>query len=85
MALAIAEDLLALHGGRDDVGGRPLLAPMAAALHETLFCIVPRISPDGAETVLKAGRHVRSSNVSGRAARGMPTGRAGTWTATVWP
>jgi hypothetical protein len=70
VALAIAEDLLALHGGRHEVGGKPLPAHMAEALRETLFYIVPRISPDGAETVLKTGRYVRSSPVNDRAAQG---------------
>ena len=69
VALAIAEDLLALHAGRDEAGGKPLPAPMAEALREALFYIVPRISPDGAEAVLKSGRYVRSSPVNDRAAR----------------
>ena len=34
---------------------------------ETLFYVVPRISPDGAEEVLKKGRYVRSSPVNDRA------------------
>jgi hypothetical protein len=70
VALAIAEDLLALHGGRQEVGGKPLPAHMADVLRETIFYIVPRISPDGAETVLKTGRYVRSSPVNDRAAQG---------------
>ena len=52
VALAIAEDILALHGGAKEVGGKPFPATMAETLKETLFYIVPRISPDGAEEVL---------------------------------
>ncbi|MFM7531748.1 MAG: M14 family metallopeptidase [Rubrivivax sp.] len=70
VALAIAEDLLALHAGRNEVGGKPLPAHLAEVLRETIFYIVPRISPDGAETVLKTGRYVRSSPVNDRAAKG---------------
>lgn len=64
VALAIAEDLLALHQGATTVGGKPLPAHMAQALREALFYVVPRISPDGAEEVLKRGRYVRSSPVN---------------------
>ena len=70
VALAIAEDILALHGGASSVGGKPLPAHMVEALRETLFYIVPRISPDGAEEVLKRGRYVRSSPVDDRVAQG---------------
>jgi hypothetical protein len=70
VALAIAEDLIALHGGATEAGGKPLPAPMLQTLRQTLFYIVPRISPDGAEEVLKRGRYVRSSPVDERAARG---------------
>ena len=70
VALAIAQDVLALHGGRNEAGGKPLPAPLAEVLREAIFYIVPRISPDGAETVLKSGRYVRSSPVNDRAAQG---------------
>jgi hypothetical protein len=70
VALGIAEDLLALHAGRNEAGGKPLPAPLAEALRETLFYIVPRISPDGAEVVLESGRYVRSSPVNDRANKG---------------
>ena len=43
---------------------------MAEAIRETLFYVVPRISPDGAEEVLKRGRYVRSSPVNDRANKG---------------
>ena len=67
VALAIAEDILAIHGGASTAGGKPLPAHMAQAIRDTLFYIVPRISPDGAEEVLKVGRYVRSSPVDERA------------------
>jgi len=70
VALAIAEDLLALHAGASEAGGKPLPAPMVEALRETLFYVAPRLSPDGAEQVLGRGRYVRSSPVNERAARG---------------
>ncbi|MFO1285818.1 MAG: M14 family metallopeptidase [Rubrivivax sp.] len=67
VALAIAEDLLAIHAGKNEAGGKPLPAAMCEALRDTLFYVVPRISPDGAEVVLKSGRYVRSSPVNDRA------------------
>ncbi len=70
VALAIAEDILAIHGGANQAGGKPLPAHMAQAIRETLFYVVPRISPDGAEEVLKHGRYVRSSPVDDRAHQG---------------
>ena len=70
VALAIAEDILAIHQGADAAGGKPLPPHMAQTLRDTLFYIVPRISPDGAEEVLKRGRYVRSSPVDDRMHRG---------------
>lgn len=70
VALAIAEDVLAIHQGADAAGGKPLPAHMAQAIRDTLFYVVPRISPDGAEAVLKSGRYVRSSPVDDRPHRG---------------
>ena len=70
VALAIAEDILAIHQGADMAGGKPLPAHMAQAIRDTLFYVVPRISPDGAEEVLKRGRYVRSSPVDDRVHRG---------------
>jgi hypothetical protein len=66
VALAIAEDVLAIHQGRDEAGGKPLPKHMADAIRDALFYVVPRISPDGAEEVLKKGRYVRSSPVNDR-------------------
>lgn len=70
VALAIAEDILAIHGGASTAGGKPLPAHMAEAIRHTLFYVVPRISPDGAEAVLKTGRYVRSSPVDDRLHQG---------------
>ncbi len=67
VALAMAEDILDIHQGKDEAGGKPLPKHMADAIRETLFYVVPRISPDGAEEVLKKGRYVRSSPVNDRA------------------
>lgn len=68
VALAIAEDLIGLHQGARRDATLPL--HMADALRDTLFYIVPRISPDGAEAVLKTGRYVRSSPVDRRTHKG---------------
>ncbi len=67
VALALAEDIIALHGGANEAGGKPLPKHMADAIRESLVYVVPRISPDGAEEVLKKGRYVRSSPVNDRA------------------
>ena len=69
VALAIAEDILHIHQGRAEAGGKALAPHMAEAIRETLFYVVPRISPDGAEEVLKRGRYVRSSPVNDRSNR----------------
>ena len=70
VALAICQDILAIHQGANEAGGKPLPAHMAQAIRETLFYVVPRISPDGAEEVLKRGRYVRSSPVDDRVHQG---------------
>ena len=70
VALAMAEDILAIHQGALEAGGKAFPAHMAEAIRETLFYVVPRISPDGAEQVLKRGRYVRSSPVNDRADKG---------------
>lgn len=69
VAMAIAEDLIAIHLGKNEAGAKPLPAHMADALREALFYVVPRISPDGAEAILKTGRYVRSSPVNDRVNR----------------
>ena len=70
VALAIAEDVINIHLGANTAGGKPLPAQMAQTLGETLFYVVPRLSPDGAEEVLKRGRYVRSSPVNDRVNQG---------------
>lgn len=67
VALAMAEDVIAIHQGKNEAGGKPLPEHMAETIRETLFYVVPRISPDGAEEVLTKGRYVRSSPVNDRA------------------
>src|SRR5215475_8589838 len=57
VALAIAEDALRLHVEPDALDLPP---PIAERLRDVVFFIVPRISPDGAECVLRIGRSVRS-------------------------
>ena len=58
-ALAIAEDALRLHL-EPDAPLRDLPDHVRAHLRDVLFYVVPRISPDGAEAVLKTGRAIRS-------------------------
>ena len=77
VALAIAEDVIAIHQGAQQAGGKPLPAHMAQAITETLFYVVPRMSPDGAEQVLKRGRYVRSSPVNDRNEKGHAYWEAG--------
>ena len=58
VALAIAEDVIALHRGEDRLD---LPAHVRERLKDVLFYILPRMSPDGAEAVLRDGRYVRSN------------------------
>ena len=59
VALAIAEDAIRLHlRPDDDPYGLP--AHVRERLRGVLFYVLPRMSPDGAEAVLKTGRYVRS-------------------------
>src|SRR5207247_4609198 len=57
VALAIAEDVIALHRGEDRLD---LPAHVKEHLKSVLFYVLPRMSPDGAEAVLRDGRWVRS-------------------------
>ena len=68
VALAIAEDVIAIHRGEPPAYLK-LPAHMAEAIRESLFYVVPRISPDGAEAVLKTGRYLRSSPAGHRRRR----------------
>ena len=69
VALAIAEDALRIHLEPEafDFSG-----PVMDRLRDVLFYIVPRISPDGAECVLRTGRPLRSVPRDRRAERGQP-------------
>ena len=57
VALAIAEDVLRAHVAPDTLA---LSAPVLERLRAGRFFVLPRMSPDGAEAVLKTGRYVRS-------------------------
>ena len=59
VALAIAEDVLALHLD-PEASVHGAARGVCQRLREILFYVVPRISPDGAEHVLHSGRYVRS-------------------------
>jgi len=67
VALAIAEDVIKIH--RKEAGVN-LPGHMQEVLRQSLFYVVPRMSPDGAEHVLKSGRYVRSSPVDARLHKG---------------
>jgi murein tripeptide amidase MpaA len=67
VALAVAEDALRLHLDTPD-----LPPAILDRLRGVLFYIVPRISPDGAEAVLRTGRTVRSVPRDQRVERGTP-------------
>ncbi len=69
VALAIAEDALRIHL---DPGSLDLAPALLARLRDVLFYIAPRLSPDGAEHVLRTGRVVRSFPRDERVARGLP-------------
>src|SRR5438105_4132461 len=58
VALAIAEDVIALHRGEDR---HDLPTHVRERLKGILFYVLPRMSPDGAEAVLRDGRYVRSN------------------------
>lgn len=58
VALAIAEDVIALHLGKDTPD---LPAHVKDRLKSILFYVLPRMCPDGAEAVLTDGRYVRSN------------------------
>src|SRR5512141_2687514 len=69
VALAIAEDVLRLHVEADTID---FPVALADRLRDVLFYVVPRISPDGSETVLRLGRVVRSVPRDERVNRGAP-------------
>jgi len=59
VALAIAEDALRLHL-EPNVALHGLSEASRTRLRDVLFHVLPRMSPDGAECVLREGRYVRS-------------------------
>jgi hypothetical protein len=69
-ALQVAEDILRLHLSDDATG------PIAEAVRASLVYVLPRMSPDGAEAVLRQGHFVRSvptaDPVASNAARWVP-------------
>lgn len=69
VALAIAEDALRLHLEPDALALPPAILER---LREVRFFVVPRVSPDGAECVLRTGRTVRSVPRDPRVERGRP-------------
>src|SRR5262249_23050565 len=69
LALAIAEDALRVPVEPDSLDLPPGLIER---LRDVLFYVVPRISPDGAECVLRTGRSVRSVPRDSRVDRGKP-------------
>lgn len=74
VALAIAEDALRLHLGLT-ASLPPLPATVLPRLREVIFHVLPRISPDGAEQVLKTGRYLRSNSRDERLHRNQPRWR----------
>lgn len=59
VALAIAEDMLRFHAeGR---APRSMSPRACEALRDVLFYVMPRVSPDGAERMLRESRYVRSN------------------------
>jgi hypothetical protein len=69
VALAIAEDALRVHVESSTLDVPP---PVLERLRDVLFYVVPRISPDGAECVLRSGRTLRSVPRDERVDRGKP-------------
>lgn len=67
-ALAIAEDVIALHLGQEE-SLHALPDHVRSIVRDVVFYVMPRMSPDGAEAVLQNGRWVRSvprdTNASG--------------------
>jgi len=75
VALAIAEDVIALHTKSKTIHGLP--EHVCDRLRDTLFYVLPRMSPDGAEAVLREGRYVRSNPRDRRTHAPAPRWRVG--------
>jgi hypothetical protein len=71
VALALAEDALRLHL-QPDAPLHGLSEPERAALRDGLVYVLPRMSPDGAEQVLRTGQWVRSVPRDARPGRERP-------------
>ncbi|HEY4239781.1 MAG TPA: M14 family metallopeptidase [Kofleriaceae bacterium] len=69
VSLAIAEAAIQLHVEPE---ASPIPPPLAERLREILFYVCPRVSPDGAEHVLRTGRTIRSAPRDARPNRGAP-------------
>ncbi len=69
VALAIAEEVLRLHLAPDD---STVPKGLQDRLRDVLFYIAPRLTPDGAEAVLRTGRSVRSVPRDERVEKGRP-------------
>lgn len=69
VALAIAEDAIRAHVDPESLELPPAILDR---LRDVLFYVVPRISPDGAECVLRNGRTLRSVPRDARVERGQP-------------
>lgn len=77
VALAIAEDVIALHLDDEPASKYALPRHLRRIVKEVLFHVVPRISPDGAEAVLETARYVRSVPRDDRPNRAHPRWIAG--------
>src|SRR5688572_10546754 len=60
VALAIAEDAIAIHAGGIPQTQPELPRALRERLRDVVFHVMPRMSPDGAEAVLRTGKYVRS-------------------------
>jgi len=69
VALAIAEDAIRAHVEPESLELPPAILDRVRSV---LFYVVPRISPDGAECVLRTGRSLRSVPRDPRVERGQP-------------
>ncbi len=74
VALSIAEDVIQLHleAGRVPAERNDLSEPVARAAREALWYVLPRMSPDGAEEVIRSGRTLRSAPRDARLEPRMP-------------
>ncbi|MCU0975488.1 MAG: M14 family metallopeptidase, partial [Steroidobacteraceae bacterium] len=76
-ALAVAESVIRLHADPAAAAALGLTPGVAERLRDVLFHVMPRMSPDGAERVLKTGRFLRSVPHDDRLPRERPFWRVG--------